>query len=630
MDKRLLRYYTRELQHLRELGGEFAREFPKVAGRLALDEFACADPYVERLLEGFAFLTARVQLKLDAEFPRFTQNILQTVYPHYLAPTPSMAIVQLEPDSSDTGLAAGFTVPRGTQLRSLLGKGEQTACQYSTAHEVTLWPLEVVDAKYHSRDLGALTPPASPGVPAPKAAIRLRLRFLGGATMDKVQLSDLVFHIRGTGEAPPRIYEQLLARTTRCCVRGASGNAAKNPWHIVEVGRPIVPLGFGDDEAMLPHGPRSFQGYRLLQEYFAFPQRFMFVSMEGIGNALRATKDREVDVLILLSAEARELENALDPSHFALHCTPAVNLFSKRTDRIHVSDHAWEYQVIPDRTRPLDFEVFQVLSLTGFGNGTQALRVFRPFYSVSERSADAPEPGAYFTVNRVPRTPSAKEQRGGRRSSYLGSEVYVSVVDTAATPYRPELKQLGAETLCTNRDLPLQMPVGRGTTDFTMELSGPIRSVRCIAGPTPPRPSTADGEIAWRLISHMSLNYLSLVNSDDGTGAASLRDLLKLYGDAADPQIGRQIEGVRGIASRPISRQVAGPGPIAFARGLELSVTLDDAAFEGTGIAVLGAVLDQFFARYVSMNSFTETVVHAADRGEVMRWPARVGRRQLL
>lgn len=629
MDRRLLRYYDRELRHLRELGGEFAREFPKIAGRIALDEFACADPYVERLLEGFAFLTARVQVKLDAEFPRFTQNLLETIYPHFLCPTPSMLVAQFQPEYGEGSLAAGFKLPRGTQLRSVLGKDERTACLYRTGHEVLLWPLEVVEAKYHTRDLGTLSPPE--GLPqGVKAAVRIRIRCAGEAPFEKLALEDLPVYLRGTGQMPARLYEQLLGRVKAVAVRSASGNTARNRWHRVREDEPVRRVGFTDDEALLPAAARSFQGYRLIHEYFAFPQRFLFVEFHGLGPALRATKDREADVVVFLSAEDRELENALEPATFALHCSPAINLFSKRADRIHITDRAWEFHLVPDRTRPLDYEVFRVLSVSGYGTGAEVQTEFRPFYAATARDGDLGRGGAYFAVNRQPRAESAKEQRVGRRSSYPGSEVFISLVDATSAPYRSDLKQLAVDTLCTNRDLPLQIPLGRGRTDFTMEASAPVVSVRCIAGPTPPRHTHPEGEFAWRLVNHLSLNYLSLADSDESQGAAGLRDLLRLYGDADDPQFQKQIEGIKSISARAISRQLPTLGPTAFARGLEITVTLDEDGFVGSGVFQLGAVLDHFFARYVSINSFTETIIRAQGRGEVMRWPARIGRRHTL
>lgn len=627
MDRRLLRYYNRELLHIRDSALEFAQEYPKIAGRLGLDTSRaeeCADPYVERLLEGFAFLAARVQLKLDAEFPRFTQSLLETVYPHYLAPTPSMAVVRFQPDLQEGSLASGLTLKRDRVLRSTIGKGDQTACEYRTAHDVTLWPLEITAVEYFTRNLAALSPPRLPGI---KAAVRIRLKCTAGLSFSKLKLDRLCLYFSGPDETPGRAYGQILGHTIGVAVQPAR---MPLPWqHVVEA--PCVArVGFEDDQAMLPFGTRSFHGYRLLHEYFALPQRFMFAELTGLGPGVRRCDAPEVDLVILLSAPDLELENALTAANVQLFCTPAINLFPKRCDRIHVTDRSSEFGVMPDRTRPLDFEVYQVLGVSGFREGAEVVREFRPFYAANDYEEEGRGAGAYFATHRVPRAASSKEQQDGRRSSYAGSEVYVSLVDARAAPYQDDLKQLGVEARCTNRDLPLRMPVGRGRTDFTLDEGVPVESVRCLTGPTRPSASFAEGEIAWRAISHLALNYLSIVDPGSGQGAAALRDLLKLYGESGEAHIRKQIEGVKSVSSRAVSRRVATPGPVAFARGLEVTVTLDDPAFEGLGPFLLGAVLDHFFAKYVSINSFTETVVRTTGRGEIMRWPARIGLRHIL
>lgn len=628
MDRRLLRYYERELRHLRESAVEFAREFPKVAGRLGLDTAKpdeCPDPYVERLLEGFAFLSARVQLKLDAEFPRFTQSLLETIYPHYLGPTPSMAIVQFAPDQTEGSLADGFVIPRARAMRSTMGKGDQTACEYRTAHDVTLYPIQVVEAKYFTRDLATVQPPPVEGA---KAGFRIRLRCSPGTTFKDISLDRLNFYLAGADATPMRIYEQILAHAAVVSVQ-----PVRNPvnWrHVTPAAGSVARVGFADEQALLPFGARSFHGYRLLHEYFTLPQRFMFIELANLAPGLAKCDATEVDIVIVTRQANLDLENKVDASHFQLFCTPAINLFPKRADRIHVTERAHEFQVLADRTRPIDFEVYQVLGVTGYGESAEMVREFRPFYAARDAelqgSAGA---GAYFAVSRVPRTLSTRERQFGTRSTYTGAEVYLSIVDSTAAPFAPDVRQLGVETLCTNRDLPLRMPVGRGRTDFTMEQGAPVDSVRCIAGPTGPKPSFAEGEFAWRVISHLSLNYMSLADSAE-EGAAALRELLKLYADTADPAVRKQVDGVKHVKRRPITRRVATPGPIAFARGLEVSLSLDEPAFEGSGVFLLGAVLEQFFAKYVSINSFTETVVTTPDRGEIMRWPARVGLRHIL
>ncbi|MFZ1325236.1 MAG: type VI secretion system baseplate subunit TssF [Candidatus Contendobacter sp.] len=625
MDSRLLQYYHQELQHLREMGGEFAREFPKIAGRLGLEGFECADPYVERLLEGFGFLTARVQLKMDDEFPRFTQHLLEIIYPHYLAPIPSMAVVQFQPDPTEGSLEKGFVIPRDSALRSILGKGDQTPCEYRTGQAVTLWPLELTEAHYFAgrEPVAHLELPELARV---RAGIRLRLRTtVPDLPISKLALDRLAIFLRGSDALPGRLYEQLLANVVLLVARPSERPA---PWHEVIAGHSLRRLGFADEQALLPCPPPSFHGYRLLQEYFAFPQRFLFVDLGGLEPAVRRCAGRELEVLILLDRADPALENLVSAAQFALFCAPAINLFPKRADRIHLTEQVAEHHLVLDRTRPMDFEVVQVAHVTGIGAENEE-QEFLPFYASYDRLSQR-EQRSFYTMRRLPRLLSQQQRRQGPRSTYVGSEVYLSLVDANETPYRGDLRQLAVAALCTNRDLPLHMPIGRGETDFTLASGAPVSAVRCLAGPSRPRPSRAHGDTAWRLISHLTLNYLSIADSDKRQGAAALRELLALYGDLTDDGIRKQIDGVISIQTTPITRRAPISGPIAFARGLEVAVALDESAFAGAGIFLLGAVLELFFAKYASINSFTETVVKSTERGEIMRWPARIGRRQTL
>jgi len=624
MDRRLLRYYNRELQHLRGTAGEFAQEFPKIASRLSLDGFACGDPYVERLLEGFAFLAARVQLKLDAEFPQLTQSILETVYPHYLSPTPSVAIVEFVPDMQRSGLENGFKIPRGTVLRSVIGKGDRTACEYRPGHSVSLWPIKVIEAEYCSRDLSNLQLPAS--TVSARAGIRIRLETPVDPGFSSLSLDSLTFFIRGTEDFPMHIYEQIFAHGLNVLVQPAKKPFA---WQTVLPLSSIHQVGFSDEEALLPVSARSFQGYRLLHEYFAFPQRFLFFRIDGLFKSIKQCKSNQLDLIILLENGNLELEGRLDAGNFSLHCTPVINLFPKRADRIHLSDKVTEFHVVPNRTRPIDYEVYQVTGVTGHGVRADEEQPFTPFYSARDFE-ETDGGGAYFTVNRTPRMMSSREKQRGRRSSYGGSEVFLSIVDAKAAPYRSDLRQLSVDTLCTNRDLPIQMGTGRGKTDFNLDISAPVVSIRCVSGPTPPRPSRAEGETNWRMISHLNLNYLSLLDSPNGKGATAIRDLLKLYCDINDLQAQKQIEGVLSVSSRPVRRRIVDDGYMTFARGLEIAMTFDESSFEGSGVFLLGAVMDIFFSKYVSINSFTETVIKTKERGEIMRWPAKSGTRHTL
>lgn len=625
MDPRLLRLYDQELKFVRELGGEFATEFPKIAGRIGLDSFECADPYVERLLEGFAFLAARVQLKLESEFPIFTQNLLDIVYPHFLAPTPSMAVVTFRPDLQGGKFENGYPVPRDTAMFGILGKGDVTPCEFRTAHPVTLWPVSLSEVEYlGSAAVSALGLAEQRGA---KAAIRFRLNTIGQIPFAALSLQSLTFFVRGaTTDTSANIMEQVLGNQIGLAIRPP---VRPLPWQMSLPRSEIRQVGFGDDEALLPIGLRSFQGYRLISEYFAFPERFFFFTLAGLGPAIRRTAGTELEIFILLDRENKILARGLSPENFLLNCTPAINVFPKRLDRIHIIERTHEHHVIADRNRPIDFEIFQLLNVSGQGVDLDREQEFLPFYARSDLTRDT-DAGAYYTVRRLPRMLSAKQRRTGARTNYVGSEVYITLVDAQEAPYRAELRQLSLRALCTNRDLPLMMPVGKGKTDFTVEIGAPLESIRCVAGPTRPKPSRAHGDVAWRMISHLALNYLSISDARDGSGASALREILALYSDPSDVTIAKQIEGVKSVTSKPVIRRLPGAGQTAIARGLEVVVTCDETAFQGNGIFVIGMVLAEFFAKYVSINSFTETAIRTLDRGEVMRWPMMIGRRQTL
>ena len=389
MDPNFLKYYNQELDFIRRMGGEFAEEFPKIAGRLGLDAFECSDPYVERLLEGFAFLAARVQLKVDAGFPRFTQHLLQMIYPHYLAPVPSMTIVQIQPNLGEGSLAAGVKIPRGSQMRSNIGKGEQTACEYRTAHDLTLWPLRLTEAKYLD-SAAAVANLGAPGRDGVKAGLRLRLQSTAGILFNQLSLEALPLFLRGAEVAFP-LYEQLLANVIGLVVQPVKKPA---PWREVLPAASVRPLGFDADQALLPYAGRSFQGYRLLQEYFAMPERFLFIELRDLPRAFSRCADSELDLIFLFNRSVPGLADTVGASHFNLFCTPAVNLFPKHADRIHLSPATAEFHIVPDRTRPMDFEVYDVNEVLGYGTGAEPEREFLPFYQLRDRHIPR-EPRAY-------------------------------------------------------------------------------------------------------------------------------------------------------------------------------------------------------------------------------------------
>lgn len=622
MHPRFYDYYNQELVHLRESAAEFAREFPKIASRLTLDGLECADPYVERLLEGFAFMAARVQLKLDAEFPAFTQHLTEVVYPDFLAPVPSMAIVHMEPDYGEGALAQGVVVPRGSVVCGRLSGDAQTSCEFRTAHELTLWPVEVEEAKFLSylpefpRDM-----PRPEGV---KGAVKLRLKINGSKNFDEVPIDNLVFHLGGDEGTAAVLYEHLFSS----CL-GIAALSVNRPvrWHRWLDESCLEPVGFSDEEALLPPH-RSFRGYRLLREYAAFPARFLFFRLSGLREVLSACKTHEVELYILLGRADTRLESMVDASNFKLNATPVINLFSKVADRVHLDGGSVEYHLLPDRTRPMDFEIFSVTSVSGHGSSMDSERQFRPLYATIDQATLHGD--GFYALRREPRMLSSTQKRVGARTAYIGTEVFLSLADTAASPLDNKIKQLSVETLCSNRDLPILMPMGNAKGDFTAGTSLPVIAIRCLRGPSRPVPPALEREAAWRLISHLSLNFLSLTDSSPAEGAAALRQMLALYGIGDESPLRRQLEGISSVAVVPIVRRMPARGPVTMGRGLEITLTCDERYFEGTSSFVLASVLEEFFIRHASINSFTETVLRVTGRGEIMRWKSKLGQRAVL
>ncbi len=620
MDTRLLKHYETELAFLREMGAEFANAYPKIASRLGMEGIEVVDPYVERLLEGSAFLAARVQLELEMQFPTFTSNLLEIVYPHYLAPTPSMMIAQLEPDVGNAALKEGYPILRGTSLRAHLAEGEQTACEFTTSADLTLWPVEIFEAEYID-GRGELVAAGVARETDARAGIRLRLRRTDGEPMAELEMDSLVLHLDTQSGKAWSLHELL---STQCMGLTGRSTDRRADWTVRLDGADVVPKGFDADEALLPTPRQSFDGYRLLQEYFAMPERFLFVELTGLKPALQQAAGDDVDIYILLREGMSDVAPAVTPTAFALNTVPAVNLFKRRCDRVHVTQMDTQHHIVPNRTAGLDYEIFSIERVTGIQSEDEGDIPFRPFYSDTDLTAAGDNHTAYYTVKRRMRQRNEKERLRGVRTSYLGSEVYLTLVDKAEAPYPGSLDQLAVEALCSNRDLPMLLAAG-GSGVFHLPDGGPVKSIRTPVTPTRPHATLAQGDAAWKLISHLSLNYLSVAGEGKEGGAGALRELLGIYAPLGNRVTEKQLEGVVSVSSRPIVRRMSDEVLSTAVRGLEITLGFDENFYEGTSVYVLGAVLERFFRKYSTINSFTETVLKTEKRGEIARWRPAAG-----
>lgn len=625
MNPHLLDAYNRELLYFKELMEEFAQAHPKIARRLGMHAGEIADPFVERLVQAASFSTARLQLKLDAEFPLLTSRLLETVYPNYVAPTPSIAVARLYPDDQEGNLIEGFCVPRGTEFASRVPDGECTSCTFRSGLDVTLYPLEIVSARL----TGA--PPDIPSIERHNAtnrpirgALRLRIRTTGDVRFDELRgLDRLPVYLAGDERVASRLFELIHAGAVASVI--GAPNRFADPGQSVGIvfDQAIEYTGLATDESLLPLVQPKFHGHNLLHEYAACPARFWFFTLAGLKAGLRHVTDREAEIVVLLDRFDSTLVEHVDTSRFALFCTPIVNLFRRKTDPAEIPHVGSEIQLQPDRQNSSDYEVFAVEAIHGFVSKGAVSVEFRPLYRTLMK--DETNHGRYFTTRRESRMEKASYRRYGARTTYTGADVFVSLVDQDEHAYPQAMKYLSVDAWLTNGDLP-SLLVPDGVTDLTVGISAPVRGTGLIRAPSRARAPFAQRDAAWRLIGQLNLGYDTL-EARDGSG---LRDILALFAAADDVRMRRQIDSLIRVDVRPVTKKLPGQSQLRFGRGIECVLTVDEAGFDGTSPYLFGVILEYYVARHVSTHSFTQSVLRSPQRGELMRWPVRKGTRSAV
>nr|WP_246412984.1 type VI secretion system baseplate subunit TssF [Methylobacterium brachythecii] len=636
---------------MRDHAREFAEEYPGIAERLGGLVEGQSDPMVTGLLEGAAFLAARVQLKLKHEFPEFTQNLLEQLVPNYLAPTPAVILARVEPTYGDAALRDGPRIAPGAHLEATYRERDrQVACRFRTTAPLRLWPFDIMAAEYfsHPGPLQALGIERRDAVAGMRLTLRHRVAArLEDETADRgddpqtlfagCAIDNLPIHLVGPEADAVAIYEQLFADRTGIFLRYL--DAFGDPI-VVPLDRDCIePMGFDTDELLFPKDNRIFDGFDLLREYFAFPRKFLGFRLTRLGGPLKQVRSRLLDVIFTFDEASPRLGTTMRPDAFALYAVPAVNLFEMSLDRVPVEASRHEYHLVADRSRPLDFEPHRILQVFAHQPGRQGKVPVPPLYAPGSSVAGG-SAGLSYTVRRMPRRRTGRERLQGAASDYTGTDIFLSLVEPAGIDAETSVAEVSVRALCSNRHLPELLPIGASGADFRFADDGALRVV-CAAGPTRPRePVVAQlrgrsehlftGAVSWRLISLLRLNPLGLVERGGGRGAESLREALMLFADLSDSAVERRIRGVRSVDSRPVVRRLRQRIGTGTARGTEVTVTLDDKAFEGTGPFLLGAILERFFAEYASLNHFTQTVIRTVERGEIMRWAPRVGGRRLL
>ncbi|MDR3618409.1 MAG: type VI secretion system baseplate subunit TssF [Paludisphaera borealis] len=636
-----LDYYNRELVFLRDMGDHFAKANPHVAGLLALSTGRCEDPHVERLMQSFAFLTARIRKKIDDEYPEITNALLSVVYPHYLRPLPSMTVVQFEGSNDPTKTVAGQPIPRGTPLKSVVAS-RGVRCQFQTAYPVTLWPLSVESAvMVPDRVVQTGKPAAAVGL------LKLTLKCTAPGGWESLKgLRSIRFFLDGNEPIPSILYECLFSRLCEIWVMGKT--ADQDAFKRVLPREAVRPVGFARDEHLYPYPEHAFPGYRLLQEFFAFPQKYLFFDLllngpeEDERSFLPPGKlDGTIEIRFWLDSPPRS-DVTVRPDNFRLGCTPAVNLFRWVPEPIPMTHLQTEYRVLADVEHPMDYEVFSVDRVVSSGSYLEEAYEFEPFYAMRHASRLSERTAYWFAT----RQPSLQDG---------GTEVMLSFSDSNFHPLSPAVEKITTYLTCSNRDLPTSLPFGGEQGCLEPEAEAAVGLARMLMKPTSPLRSPTGRSAQWRLISQLGLNHLSLMaevgESDAGrgrVGAEPLRELLTLYDFAGTTATRKMIQGVLDVSHARIAARVAHPdrgaeGDPATARarrlrllgkplslGLEIKVHFDEEAYPGAMAYLMATVLDRFLGAYVSINAFTQLVATSKQRQGAWRWPPRSGDRMLL
>ncbi|AJC83157.1 type VI secretion system-associated protein (plasmid) [Rhizobium etli bv. phaseoli str. IE4803] len=624
MDRVFLEYYEEELTHIRALAAEFAHMHPAIARNLSLDSIPCPDPFVERLLDGVAFLAARTRQKVDAESTRYVRSVLENFYPDLVSPAPATAMVLLKPGQQVQTMLAGHLLKRGTRLVSSVRPGISTRSIFTTVQDVTLWPLAISSVTY-IQDRSALAAAgigAIDGV-AGASGLSITINRTGKGKLADLSLDRLDFYFSEKSKAP-LLFDTLFGA---CGGVGARPEGRDNPLNPLPAPEMV---GISDDEALMPRTRETFEGYRLLREYFIAPERFHYARVTGMRPVVRRCGER-LELVFLLRRPVPELAG-LTAKDLELFATPIINLFERSCSVIELDARRTRQVLHADRTRPRDFEIYRAVRVEDAdAEGSDA--EIPALFSLGQNRTNG---WVYFTERR-PRRPSEDELRQGQtRTSYLGDDIFITLSRPAQSKAGRVLKRIEVTALCTNRDLPIL----DDTPSLMLESGDPVETVQLLGAlrqPWPAIPATLPAgaveasradELAWRFIAQLSLNFLSL--AEEGRGVDPLHALLDLYAQRGDPSLSRHVRAIARVEARPVIERLPIAGPMCFARGSDITLHVDQSVLAGHSSLLLTALLSRLFARYAAINGFVRTRARILQKQEDVLWPITPGNRFLI
>ena len=599
LNPKLLESFQRELSYLRQAGAAFARRYPKVAERLDFSGHESADPHVERLLESFAFLTGRIQSTLDNDFPEVPAAVLETLYPHFVQPIPSMVIAKIEPDVEEGNLETGYHIPRETELYTQADDG--TLCYFRTAFPLDLWPIEIQNISLEPAINFTYLDQLSSVATVLKVCLNLTIE----GDLSESKLEKLRFHIPGDHALACQLYELIFSSISGVAIKVEGREPVFLPPDV------LMPSGFSEEEAILPFSQSAHHGYRLLQEYFVFPEKFLFFDVGGLAQTLSG---ESVELLLLLK-DIPEQSISINKDSLSLNCLPLVNLFRRTTEPIRITETTHEYRLNPDIRNESTTEIHSISRVSASADNDNDGGTVAPYFSYNHAEEYNNTECFWLT-----------KREYSERENISGTDVKLSFLDLNFDPSQPPTTVLFAQTLCTNRNLCFQLSAG---ALLNLEQDAPVQNITLLAKPTSQISPPLNGALYWRLVSHLSINHLPLV--ENSRGLTALKEVIGLYAYKDKQSVNQQINGLKNIVCRKVVRRVGRDAWRGFCDGIEIKLLIDQSMYVGASALMLGSVLNRYFGLYAACNSFTELVMEREGlQGEWKRWPALAGEQQLL
>ena len=599
----LLKYYEAELALFNALAGDFCTRYPAVAGRLSMSGEGCNDPHVERLIQACALLNARTAKRLDDSHVQFVEAVLHNNFPHYLRPFPSCSIVHA---ATDDPLGHPAVIPRGTVMSAAEHDG--VLCKFTTTDDLVLQPLRIDSVRLQP----ALEVPRSLRLPVNAGSvISISVTATAACTGDALRL-----YINADAGLAAALRDALFLRTACALVESGDGR-----WSLLAQ-PPLHAVGFRPDQALLPTGNHP-SPYRLLTEYFCFPEKFNFVDLDmaAIGAAL--PRDCHSFTLHLVLADANRDDTmarlkSLDARHLLTSCAPVVNLFGHPARPIELDHTRAEYPLTVENPRAHTFEIFSVdqVSMLRHDGARSQVADFQPLYAMRHGEAG----GRYWTVRRDEAL-AISAPGHAMKIAFIDSTMQPLTATTAATT-----ASVSINLTCTNDEMPCRLPFGKPTGDLHHEAAASDVPVLLLRRPTRPRRFAINRSTQWRLVSLLALNHHRLTRD----GLPVLKEMLALHNLAASDVTQRQIDAITDLQHRSASvwRSDSSGGSLVY--GIDIVLTVDDHAFTGAGLSLFAQVIDQVLALTVQFNSFTRLIVLSNSGKELLRCPPRSGHQALV